>query len=169
LVAHLQRLEEVVAGVDEQDLVAETEPVEHVHQHDRRLLHAGEQHDVVAQPADGPANPVESAQRLQRGVRRGKINLHGCLFYKTNVRIVKPAHRRPGRALEGFPYMARFTPWQTIPTTGPEGLNRTSLKTSLATSPRTKLSAAARSRVRAASTSGRRTTCPARRPAESIR
>src|SRR6185503_4829269 len=46
---------------------------------------------------------------------------------------------------------------------------RTSLKTSLATSPRTKLSAAARSRARAASTSGRRTTCPARRPAESIR
>ena len=74
LVPHLQGLEEVVAGVDEQDLVGQPEPMEEVHQHHRRLLHARQQHDVVPQRVDRPANPLKGAQRFQRRIRRGAIN-----------------------------------------------------------------------------------------------
>ena len=54
LVAHPQGFEEVVAGIEEQDLVAQAELMVDVHEHDRRLLHARQQHQVVREGLGGP-------------------------------------------------------------------------------------------------------------------
>ncbi len=100
LVPHLQGFEEVVAGVDEQDLVGQLESMEEVHQHHRRLLHARQQHDVVRQRVDRPANPLEGAQALQRRVRRGAIDpgirLHRkrLFFYTRHGRRGQPGHAK---------------------------------------------------------------------------
>ena len=67
-VAHAQCVGEMVAGIEEQDFVAQSELEEHVHEHGRGSLHAGEQDEVLAEPACRPADAFQRGEGVQEEV-----------------------------------------------------------------------------------------------------